>query len=110
MIEANKIEAKIKNAINEIFKEKGIKVTKIILFGSRARGEWDEASDWDLLIIVNKDLTRMEKIEISHLLRKRLAEELIPCDVLIKSESEVKKRQNVIGSIVKTALEEGINL
>jgi predicted nucleotidyltransferase len=45
---------KIKNIINQVFEEKGIRVERIILFGSRARGDFKENSDWDLLIIVEK--------------------------------------------------------
>jgi predicted nucleotidyltransferase len=36
---------KIKNIINQVFEEKGIKVEKIILFGLRARGEYRALSD-----------------------------------------------------------------
>jgi len=36
-------------------------VGKIILFGSRARGDYKEDSDWDFLIIVNEELNRKEK-------------------------------------------------
>jgi predicted nucleotidyltransferase len=32
---------KIKKIINQVFEEKGIKVERIILFGSRARGEYE---------------------------------------------------------------------
>jgi len=38
---------KINKIINQVFEEKGIKVEKIILFGSRARGDFKENSDWD---------------------------------------------------------------
>ncbi len=33
----------------------GLKVIKIILFGSRARGDFKKDSDWDLLVIVDKE-------------------------------------------------------
>ncbi len=38
--------------------------SKIILFGSRCRGDDNVFSDWDILVIVNKNLEENEKIEI----------------------------------------------
>jgi len=36
--------------IREEIEERGMKVLKIILFGSRAKGTFREDSDWDILI------------------------------------------------------------
>ena len=104
------IEEKIKQRVHEIFEEVDVKVDRLILFGSRARGDYKTGSDWDLLIVVNKELTREEKMEYSHLIRRALAEEFIPCDVLIRSTKEVEERKRVIGSVIKTALKEGVVL
>lgn len=100
----------IKKIIQEIFEEKKIKIKEIVLFGSRARGDYKKDSDWDLLIVTEDNLQRKQKLEIAHLIRKRLAEEFIPCDVLIKSQAELEERKNVIGSVIKFAIEEGITL
>jgi predicted nucleotidyltransferase len=105
-----KMKEKIKKIINQVFEEKGIKVERIILFGSRARGDFKENSDWDLLIIVEEKLSRDERLEILHLIRRKLADEFIPSDVIIKSREEVEERQKVIGSVIKSAMEEGILL
>ena len=104
------IEKTIKKIIQEIFEEKGINVDKIILFGSRARGDYKRGSDWDLLIIVKKDLFREQKSEISHFIRRRLADEFVPCDVLIRSKEEVEERGKMIGSVIRTAMKEGVSL
>ncbi len=103
-------EKNIKKIIQEIFEENGIKADKIILFGSRARGDYKESSDWDLLIIVEKTLLRKQKSEISHLIRKRLADEFIPCDVLIRSKEELEERKKMIGSVIRSAIKEGVTL
>jgi predicted nucleotidyltransferase len=105
-----KMKEKIKKIINQVFEERGIKVERIILFGSRARGDFKENSDWDLLIIVEEKLSRDERVEILHLIRRKLADEFIPSDVIIKSREEVEERQKVIGSVIKSAMEEGILL
>lgn len=73
-------------------------------------GTLKKKSDWDFLIITGKDLTRKEKIDISHLIRKKLAEHNIPCDVLIRSEKEVNKRKKVVGSVIRNAVKEGKEL
>ncbi|MFN3568567.1 MAG: nucleotidyltransferase domain-containing protein [Caldimicrobium sp.] len=98
----------IKEVIQKIFEENKIKISKILLFGSRARGDFKKGSDWDILIITENKLQREKRKELSHLVRKKLAEEFIPCDVLIKSNKEVEERKDVIGSVIRSALKEGI--
>ncbi|MEO0266027.1 MAG: nucleotidyltransferase domain-containing protein [candidate division WOR-3 bacterium] len=100
----------IKKTIEKIFEEIDIKIQKIILFGSRGRGDHTKGSDWDLLVVTEKNLERSQKLELSHLIRKRLADEFIPCDVLIKSNQEVEERKNIIGSVIRSALRERISL
>jgi len=100
----------IRRIIQEIFCENGVEISSIILFGSRARGDAVKHSDWDLLVVTKKDISREEKRKISHIIRKRLADKFIPCDVLIKSEKEVEERKNVVGSVIKSAVREGVVL
>ena len=100
----------IKKAVCEVLAEKGVSVSSIILFGSRARGDADELSDWDLLVVTKEELSREDRRDLSHLLRKKLADMLIPSDVIIRSEREVEARKKVPGSIVRNALKEGIIL
>ncbi len=37
---------------------------QIIIFGSRARGDEKSFSDWDILILIEKDITEIQKIEL----------------------------------------------
>jgi len=104
------IEEKIKEKVHEVFREANVGVNRIILFGSRARGDWERGSDWDLLIVVDKELTRNEKMELSHLIRKELAEEYIACDVIIKSEKEIEYYKDFFGTVTYEALKEGIEI
>lgn len=101
---------KIKKIINQVLEEKGINLERIILFGSRARGDFKENSDWDLLIIVSNELDLEDKRKISKEIRIRLAEIFIPCDVLIKSVSEIEYYSNFIGTTTREALKEGIEI
>lgn len=100
----------IKQTILEYLKEKGINIKRIILFGSRARGDFKTNSDWDLLIVLGKQVSREEKKEIAHKIRKELANLYIPCDVIVSSEEEIEKRKEVIGSVIRNALKRGVTL
>jgi predicted nucleotidyltransferase len=83
----------------------------IVLFGSRARGEADRFSDYDLLIITPQTFTPKEKIRLSTLLNHAIFKALkIPVDLLINSEEEVREKQDLPGHLVRTAMREGIAL
>jgi len=88
----------------------GVTVEKIVLFGSRARGDADAQSDWDVLVVLRNSISHPERIALSTRLNRALARRLIPCDLLIRSSQEVQKQAHQIGSIVRTALAEGISL
>jgi len=47
---------KIKGIILNVAKEMNIEIDKIILFGSRARGDYREESDYDILIVTKEKL------------------------------------------------------
>lgn len=79
---------------------------RVILFGSRARGDAREDSDWDVLIVVDDD-TRQEQVnwQVMGEVRRgvRAALELIPF-----RESTFRDRQSVGGSLPWRAATEGL--
>lgn len=83
---------------------------EIILFGSRARGDSSEKSDYDFMIVMKNNLIPREKIKLSSLLRKKLAKKGIDADLVIKSKDELYDYKTKIGSVVREALKEGITL
>jgi predicted nucleotidyltransferase len=93
--------------IKEIIENRGIKVLKIILFGSRAKGNAKEDSDWDFLVIVDKDLDRKKKWDIIIKIKRKLAELKIPNDIIINSIREFEERKDNVGYITYYALREG---
>ena len=105
-----KIRKLIRNCIESVLEKYGFKAQKIILFGSRARGDHREDSDWDILVVVENRLSRREKTLLFTEIVKALAEEFIPCDVLIKTCKEVEKLKTWVHSATKDALKEGIVL
>lgn len=90
----------------ERLKEK-IKVEKVIIFGSRAREDYLEDSDVDL-IIVSRDFEgvlfyeRMDKLIL-------LWESPLDLEALCYTPEEFKKKKREIG-IVRQAVEEGVEV
>ena len=78
---------------------------KIILFGSRARGDARNSSDFDIMVI---------KKDVPH--RRRLAQEIhrllhgIPAgvDIIVETPEHLKKVQNRPGLVYETIFSEGI--
>ena len=83
---------------------------EVLLFGSRARKEERSDSDYDILLIINTDLTPKEKFPLQAKIRKALLEFEIRSDILIQSKSEVDQKKNLPGHIVRRILREAILL
>jgi predicted nucleotidyltransferase len=77
---------------------------KVILFGSRARGDADEGSDFDFLVIEQEVEDRLAE-EVR--LRRALRNFAVPVDVIVMDEALVKRRAKVKGTMVDRALREG---
>jgi len=85
--------------------------SRVLLFGSRARGDGDKFSDYDLLVITPQTFPPRENIKLSTLLNHAISKALkIPVDILINSEEEVREKQELPGHVVRTAIREGIIL
>ena len=77
---------------------------KVILFGSHARGEADEGSDFDFLVIESEVADRAaESVKLRHALR----DFGVPIDVIVMDEALVVRRSKVRGTMVDRALREG---
>ena len=77
---------------------------KVILFGSRARGDAQEGSDFDFLIIESEVADRVaEAVK----LRRALGDFGAPVDVIVMDEALAERRSKVRGTMVDRALREG---
>jgi predicted nucleotidyltransferase len=101
---------KIVNVIKQELGDNNIKIEKIILFGSRAKGEAKSDSDWDIYVVVDKELDFREKSLIIAKIQCRLAEMKIPNDIIIRSKQKFEENKNVVGYISYYANKEGIVL
>ncbi len=84
---------------------------RIVLFGSRARGDSENKSDYDLLIITKQNFTVKEKQNYTSQLNFDLVNSLkVPFDILLNSEKEIDSKKELPGHIVRWAIKEGITL
>ncbi|MCR6630683.1 MAG: nucleotidyltransferase domain-containing protein [Magnetospirillum sp.] len=77
---------------------------QVILFGSRARGDARDDSDYDLVVVVDddtpdEDLSWRRRYEA----RRGFSADVLPC-----RESTLKHRARAIGSFAHTVLTEGV--
>jgi predicted nucleotidyltransferase len=77
---------------------------KVILFGSRARGDGDDQSDFDFLVIESEVTDRVaEAVKLRGALRGLG----VPVDVIVMDEALAERRAKVKGTMVDRALREG---
>jgi predicted nucleotidyltransferase len=82
---------------------------KLILFGSQARGDEKEDSDWDLLLIVNSDSTNLDdEIKYSYPFAKLGWTHNIDLNVLLYSDNDWEKRNFM--PFYKNVAKEGIEI
>jgi len=95
--------------IDEIVKRitKTIQPLRIILFGSAARGEMRSGSDIDLLIIVPDGTSRRET---ARKVFRALSGLGIAKDIIVGTESDIKKFGQNPSLIIKPALDEGVEV
>lgn len=77
---------------------------RIILFGSRARGEAGRWSDVDLLVVL-PEVTDKRQAMVATL---RALSDLPVCkDVVVTTPEEIARRGHLVGDVLRSALREG---
>jgi predicted nucleotidyltransferase len=77
---------------------------KIILFGSRARGQAGPDSDADLLVVMSVDGSKRQQAVQIDLALEGIP---IPIDLIVVTPEEVEKYRDVTGTIIREAVREG---
>lgn len=95
-------EGGIKEAVRRIIER--FHPVKIILFGSRARGESRSGSDADLLVVMPVTGSRRDAATSIDLALSGIR---LPMDIIVVTPDDVERGRRVIGSIIQTALREG---
>lgn len=101
---------KAKQIIEEEVEHAGYRVCRVILFGSRARGEARSDSDWDFYVIISPSAPAKVRWEIADRICERLAEERIWADVFVQSEDIAAQQAGNTGYLTYYVLKEGIEV
>jgi uncharacterized protein len=81
--------------------------TRVILFGSHARGDAGVHSDLDFLVIEPEvENAALESVR----LRRELGDMLVPMDIIVTSQRRVEEWRDVRGSLIHAALSGGREL
>ena len=98
-------EAIISTMVDRILGE--FQPSRVVLFGSHARGAADGLSDVDLLVVM-RDVPdkRLAAVEI----RRSLGDLPISKDIVVTTKDEIMHRGAVIGTALHAALREGVTV
>ncbi|MGA7722087.1 MAG: nucleotidyltransferase domain-containing protein [Ignavibacteriaceae bacterium] len=96
----------IEKRIRELF---GEKVMKIILFGSYARGDYNNESDVDIFVLVNDDDLSIYRKKRVNIITEFLETHEILVSIRITNDHTFSKYKDVI-SFYKNVITQGINL
>jgi predicted nucleotidyltransferase len=81
-----------------------IVIKHLVLFGSQSRQTANLDSDWDFLVIVDKELSFAEKALFSAKIQTILAQKMISIDLVFKTEQQLEKERNNTGCIITPAI------
>ena len=98
---ATTIDRLVKHIVNEVHP------LRIILFGSAAKGKFEENSDIDLLVVMPEGVHRRR---IAQMLYRKIRSLGIPFDIIVSTPSDLEKHKNNIGLIYRSVLQEGKEL
>lgn len=107
---AEKILEQAKAIIREEVEKAGCHLERVFLFGSRARGDFRDKSDWDFYVIIAEELGFPERAMVASKIRWRLAHADFTADVFVQSSANVQARRNNPGFLAYYVLKEGIPL
>jgi uncharacterized protein len=81
--------------------------SRVILFGSHARGDAHDHSDLDILVIEpDVENTAEESVRLHRTLRDLR----VPADVLVVTEAKARRWSKVKGTVIERAIREGRDL
>jgi predicted nucleotidyltransferase len=94
--------------IKRICFEHGVVIKQMMLFGSRARGDFRADSDYDFIALTDEPLSHPKKMELWLYTSRALAEAFITADILFKSENEFQQDKYNKGKVTYYAAKEGV--
>lgn len=80
---------------------------RIILFGSRARGNFNKHSDIDILVVGERPKAPWSRRRLVGDIRRSLPYSDVPVDILFFTPEEIIRWKNTTNHIIREALDEG---
>ena len=78
--------------------------SRVVLFGSRARGDASRSSDVDLLVVMS-DAPDKRRAAVE--MRRLLGDLPLSKDIVVTTPEEIANRGQVVGTVLHAALREG---
>ena len=78
--------------------------SRVVLFGSRARGDAKEQSDVDLLVVMPDSPDKRKTAVDIHVC---LADLPVAKDIVVTTPDEIERRGHLVGTVLRAALREG---
>lgn len=94
--------------IHRILENHDIEIVQVFLFGSRAYGNAQPNSDWDLYIIVQQALSFPERRSYTTEIKRALARLRIPNNIILKSSEQFEATKSFSGHLAHTVATEGV--
>ena len=98
--------AELKDSLNNFL---GDRLVRLVVFGSRARGDYDAESDIDVALII-RGLTRELKNQVLDMVTEKELKYLMPISTLILSENNFERLKKLERRIALDIEREGISL
>lgn len=106
------IKKTIRKEIEKVLNNRSVRITEIILFGSRAREDYKKHSDWDIFIVLDEAIEPQKKREVWYLIYKSLHKKFpfFSFDVILKSKAVYEKEKEIVNTLANEVYREGIRL
>lgn len=98
-------EAAISTMVDRIVRQ--FQPLRVILFGSHARGSATADSDVDLLVVLG-EVTDKRRTTVE--IRRALGDLPVSKDIVVTTPDEIARRGDLVGSVLRPALREGVVL
>ncbi len=96
--------------IKNVLESQGFVNSRIVLFGSRADGTARIESDWDYLVLISKPITVSQKRLLIRQIKRKLARNYIPNDIILQTREEFEQKKNTPGTISRNLTLDGFVL
>ncbi|HUW31298.1 MAG TPA: nucleotidyltransferase domain-containing protein [Planctomycetota bacterium] len=97
------VDSLVQDVVDAIVRE--LHPTRVILFGSRARGDSRPDSDVDLLIVYDGELS---KREVKLRVRRLFCWRDFSMDIFVISSDEYERQKKIVSTVGRTADREGV--